>query len=167
MNAQIQARRALERELREALNAGALELFYQPLLNLQENRINACEALLRWRHPERGFISPASSSRSPRDRADTPIGEWVLREACREAATWPGEIKVAVNLSPVQFSSTEPRPSRGVALRTRGSIPSAWNWRSPSRCSSPTATPTSRSYTGCAIWVCASPWTTSGPGTRR
>ncbi|RUP17416.1 EAL domain-containing protein [Methylobacterium sp.] len=104
MNAQIQARRALERDLRAALSAGALELYYQPLLNLQENRINACEALLRWRHPERGFVSPAEFIPIAEETGlIVPIGEWVLREACREAATWPGEIKVAVNLSPVQF----------------------------------------------------------------
>ena len=124
MNAQIQARRALERELREALNAGALELFYQPLLNLQENRINACEALLRWRHPERGFISPAEFIPIAEETGlITPIGEWVLREACREAATWPGEIKVAVNLSPVQFRQQSLVPAVVSALANAGLDP--------------------------------------------
>jgi diguanylate cyclase (GGDEF)-like protein/PAS domain S-box-containing protein len=124
MNARIQARRSLERELRAALSAGALELFYQPLLNLQENRINACEALLRWRHPERGFIPPAEFIPIAEETGlITPIGEWVLREACREAATWPNEIKVAVNLSPVQFRQQSLVPSVVSALANAGLDP--------------------------------------------
>ena len=125
MNARIQARRTLERELREALNTGALELFYQPLLNLRENRINACEALLRWRHPERGFVSPAEFIPIAEETGlIAPIGEWVLREACREAATWPGEIKVAVNLSPVQFRQQSLVPAVVSALANAGLDPS-------------------------------------------
>ena len=124
MNARVQARRALERALREALNTGALELYYQPLMNLRENRIIACEALLRWRHPERGFISPAEFIPIAEETGlIAPIGEWVLREACREASTWPGEIKVAVNLSPLQFRQPGLVPAVVSALANAGLDP--------------------------------------------
>ncbi len=106
MDRSIQARRSLEMALRKAYSRGEFELFYQPLLCLNSNRVTGCEALLRWRSPERGLISPADFIPVAEEIGlIVPIGEWVLREACREAATWPGDIKVAVNLSPVQFRS--------------------------------------------------------------
>jgi diguanylate cyclase (GGDEF)-like protein/PAS domain S-box-containing protein len=108
MNDRAQGRRAIERDLRQAFTTGSLELFYQPLLNLREGRVSACEALLRWRHPERGFVSPAEFIPIAEETGlITPIGEWVLRRACLDAAAWPDEIKVAVNLSPVQFRQSE------------------------------------------------------------
>jgi diguanylate cyclase (GGDEF)-like protein/PAS domain S-box-containing protein len=108
MNDRAQARREIEQDLRQAFTAGNLELFYQPLLNLQENRVSACEALLRWRHPERGFVSPGEFIPIAEETGlIIPIGEWVLRRACLDAASWPDGIKVAVNLSPVQFRQRE------------------------------------------------------------
>ena len=124
MNARIQARRALERELRQAFTAGSLELYYQPLLNIRENRVRACEVLLRWHHPEQGFISPATFIPIAEETGlIAPIGEWVLRQACLEAATWPGEIKVAVNLSPIQFRTRGLVPAVVSALAASGLSP--------------------------------------------
>jgi diguanylate cyclase (GGDEF)-like protein len=106
MNTRLKARRAMEGDLRKALSTGEFVLHYQPLLNLETDQIAACEALLRWEHPELGRVSPADFI--PVAEATgiiVQIGEWVLREACREATTWPDELKVAVNLSVVQFKS--------------------------------------------------------------
>ncbi len=106
MNTRMQMRRELERDLRKALKSYNFQLEYQPLLDLATNEVSGCEALLRWNHPERGRISPAAFI--PVAEATgliVPIGEWALREACAEAATWPGEAMIAVNLSAVQFRS--------------------------------------------------------------
>jgi diguanylate cyclase (GGDEF)-like protein/PAS domain S-box-containing protein len=106
MEAQVQARRQLELDLRQAIADGALEVYYQPCLSLQDNRITGCEALLRWRHPERGMISPAAFIPIAEETGlINQLGEWVLTTACAEAATWPDDIKLAVNVSPVQFKS--------------------------------------------------------------
>ena len=79
-------------------------LLFQPLLNLEDNRVCSFEALLRWEHPELGSMHPAQFIPSPRRSGlIVPIGEWVLREACAAAAGWPGDVGVSVNLSPVQF----------------------------------------------------------------
>jgi diguanylate cyclase (GGDEF)-like protein len=104
MNARAQARRVLELDLRQALSAGQLEPFYQPLFNLAAGAISGFEALLRWRHPERGMISPADFIPLAEEIGlIVPLGEWLLRHTCTEAAHWPGEPKLAVNLSAVQF----------------------------------------------------------------
>jgi diguanylate cyclase (GGDEF)-like protein/PAS domain S-box-containing protein len=104
MDATIKARRALENSLREALMDGQFTLHYQPILNLDENRIPCCEALIRWKHPERGMISPGEFIPVAEEMGlIVAIGEWVLRRACADAATWPGNTKVAVNLSPIQM----------------------------------------------------------------
>jgi diguanylate cyclase (GGDEF)-like protein len=104
MDASIKARRSLENELRKALIEGEFTLHYQPILNLNENRISTCEALIRWQHPERGMVSPADFIPVAEDIGlIIPIGEWVLRKACADAASWPKDIKVAVNLSPIQM----------------------------------------------------------------
>jgi len=104
MNEQIQARRAIEVDLREALGRGEFEVFYQPLFNLHTQLVSAFEALLRWRHPDRGLISPAEFIPLAEELGlIAPIGEWVTAQACRDAVTWPEHVKVAVNLSPVQF----------------------------------------------------------------
>ncbi len=106
MNERMKARHELERDLRKALVGGEFELFYQPLVNVQDNEISAFEALLRWRHPERGMISPSEFiSVAEEIGVIIPLGEWVLRTACAEAATWPDDIKIAVNLSPAQLTS--------------------------------------------------------------
>jgi diguanylate cyclase (GGDEF)-like protein len=106
MDAQVRARRILEMDLRQAIAYGGLEVYYQPCVSIQDNRITGCEALLRWRHSERGMISPAEFIPIAEDTGlINQIGEWVLATACAEAATWPDDIKLAVNVSPVQFRS--------------------------------------------------------------
>jgi len=106
MDRRIQARRALELDLRKAFANGEFELFYQPLINLNTNAISGFEALLRWRHPERGMVGPGEFIPLAEEIGlIVPLGEWVLRQACTEAVQWPGELKVAVNLSSAQFRS--------------------------------------------------------------
>ena len=106
MDAAIQERRTIEVGLRLALARGELRLVYQPLLNLENNRITGLEALLRWDHPERGTVAPDQFIPVAEETGlIIPIGEWVLREACKTAASWPEEITVAVNLSPIQFKN--------------------------------------------------------------
>jgi diguanylate cyclase (GGDEF)-like protein len=104
MDADMQARRLLEMDLRGALARNEFELFYQPLVDPHTAALNGFEALLRWRHPERGLVSPAEFIPLAEEIGlISPIGAWVLKQACCEAAGWPGHLSVAVNLSPVQF----------------------------------------------------------------
>jgi diguanylate cyclase (GGDEF)-like protein/PAS domain S-box-containing protein len=104
MDARLQARRILESELRAALSRNEFELFYQPEIDAKTNEVSGIEALLRWRHPQRGMVSPAEFIPLAEEIGLIfPLGEWVLREACEEATRWPAHIKVAVNLSPLQF----------------------------------------------------------------
>ena len=106
MDARLQARRQLEQDLREAVAAEAFELHYQPIYDLAAERIGGFEALLRWNHPVRGPVSPATFIPVAEEMGlITPLGEWVLRKACAEAARWPDGLKIAVNVSAVQFSS--------------------------------------------------------------
>ena len=100
----LQERLALEVGLRRALTLGEFELVFQPLFSLLENRVCCLEALLRWRHPERGVVLPDEIIPVAEETGlIVPIGEWVLRQACLEAAKWPSNVRVAVNLSPIQF----------------------------------------------------------------
>ncbi|HYS91390.1 MAG TPA: EAL domain-containing protein [Bradyrhizobium sp.] len=106
MDARVRARRILEMDLRQAISDGAFEVHYQPCVNLRDNKITGCEALLRWRHSERGMISPAEFIPIAEETGlINQLGEWVLATACAEATTWPDHIKLAVNVSPVQFKS--------------------------------------------------------------
>ncbi|MDR3483628.1 MAG: EAL domain-containing protein [Bradyrhizobium sp.] len=106
MEAQVRARHVLEVDLRQAIADGALEVYYQPCVSLRDNRITGCEALLRWRHSERGMISPAEFIPIAEETGlINQLGEWVLMTACAEATTWPDDIRLAVNVSPVQFKS--------------------------------------------------------------
>ena len=104
LNERAQQRRQLESDLRVALEHGDFELHYQPLFDLEHNRICSFEALLRWRHSDRGWISPAEFIPVAEDSGLlVPIGAWAIREACAQAARWPKHIRVGVNVSPVQF----------------------------------------------------------------
>ena len=104
LNQRAQERRQVESDLRLALERGELELHYQPLFDLEQNRICSFEALLRWNHPKRGLISPVDFIPIAEDTGlIVPIGAWVVREACAQAARWPEQIRIAVNVSPVQF----------------------------------------------------------------
>ncbi|HLZ06863.1 MAG TPA: EAL domain-containing protein [Bradyrhizobium sp.] len=106
MDRQAQKRRDMELDLRRAFVNGEFELHYQPLVDVATDRISGFESLLRWRHPDKGMISPAEFIPVAEDIGlIVSIGEWVLREACSEAVKWPAGVKVAVNLSPVQFRS--------------------------------------------------------------
>ncbi|WP_246215985.1 putative bifunctional diguanylate cyclase/phosphodiesterase [Microvirga makkahensis] len=106
MDNRLQAKQVMEQDLRQAFVEGQLDLHYQPIISLLEGRITGCEALLRWRHPVHGHIPPAEFVPLAEDIGlIEPIGEWVLHRACREAATWPEGIRVAINLSPAQFNS--------------------------------------------------------------
>jgi diguanylate cyclase (GGDEF)-like protein len=106
MDAQMQMRRLLELDLRQALHAGQFELFFQPVVDLRAGMATGLEALLRWRHPERGLVSPGDFIPLAEDTGlIVPIGEWVLHQACATAMSWPGDQCVAVNLSPAQFKS--------------------------------------------------------------
>ncbi|BAU92818.1 diguanylate cyclase [Methylorubrum populi] len=104
MDETLRERLGLERELREALAQNRFELHYQPLVDLSDNRITGVEALVRWRHPERGLVSPAVFIPLAEETGlIVSIGEWVLRQACRDAAAWHDGISVAVNVSPLQL----------------------------------------------------------------
>ena len=104
MDAAVAERNGLERELRGAIERGALSLNYQPILGAPDGGAVGFEALLRWTAPERGSIPPVTFIPIAEETGlIVPIGAWVLREACREAAGWAGDLSVAVNVSPVQF----------------------------------------------------------------
>jgi diguanylate cyclase (GGDEF)-like protein len=104
MDARVRARRTLELDLRQAMAEGEFEIEYQPIVSLRSGAVSGCEALLRWRHPERGMIPPAAFIPVAEDIGlISQLGEWVLASACIEAASWPDNIRLAVNVSPVQF----------------------------------------------------------------
>jgi diguanylate cyclase (GGDEF)-like protein len=104
MDAMMQERRVLEVGLRAALERNESEIFYQPLVNLKSRQVSGFEALLRWRHPPRGLVSPADFIPLAEEIGlIVPIGRWVLEQACVDAMKWPDQVKLAVNLSPVQF----------------------------------------------------------------
>jgi predicted signal transduction protein with EAL and GGDEF domain len=105
MDARMQARLTLETDLRRALAAEEFEVFFQPIVDARSRRVSCLEALLRWRHPERGLVAPDAFLALAEDIGlMVPLGEWVLNRACAEAVTWAGCPRVAVNLSPAQFA---------------------------------------------------------------
>jgi diguanylate cyclase (GGDEF)-like protein/PAS domain S-box-containing protein len=121
MDARMKVRRALEMDLRKALPAGEFNLHYQPLVSTQTGRITGFEALLRWAHPERGNVPPNDFIPLSEDIGlIVPIGEWVLREACREAMNWPEPLSVAVNISAVQFKNQKLTAVVASALANSG-----------------------------------------------
>ena len=104
MSVRAYQRRMLEADLRRALENRELELFYQPQIDIASNQICGFEALLRWRHQEHGLIQPLDFIGVAEEIGlIVPIGDWVLRQACAQAAAWPTTVRIAVNLSPVQF----------------------------------------------------------------
>jgi diguanylate cyclase (GGDEF)-like protein len=106
MDARMQARRRLELELRQAVEEEQFELYYQPVIDLDRDEVMSFEALLRWRHPERGLVMPGEFIPFAEEIGlIIPMGAWVLRRACCDAVAWPDRITVAVNLSPVQFKN--------------------------------------------------------------
>jgi diguanylate cyclase (GGDEF)-like protein len=120
MDATQQARQSVEAELRSAVKNNEFELYYQPIVNTRSGTINCFEALIRWRHPTRGLVVPDDFIGIAEDTGlIQPIGEFVLKTACLEAAAWPPHVKVAVNLSPVQFKG------RGLVALVRNALKDA------------------------------------------
>ena len=121
MDELVRARRKMENDLRTALAEQQFELHFQPIVSVTDKRVNSFEALLRWRHPERGDVSPSEFIPVAEESGFiVPIGEWVLQQACREAAKWPAHIKVAVNVSPVQLRAPGILHAISEAIRTAG-----------------------------------------------
>ncbi len=124
MQQEVQSRRELELDLRAALSRGQLEVQYQPLKDAVTTDTVGYEALLRWHHPERGMVSPATFIPIAEETGQIlPIGAWVLREALNEAANWPEDISVSVNLSPAQMRDEGLVNTIVGALATSGVAP--------------------------------------------
>jgi diguanylate cyclase (GGDEF)-like protein len=121
MDARVKARRVLEMDLRQAIAEGGLEVHYQPFVGLRDGKVTGCEALLRWRHPERGMIPPSEFIPVAEETGlITELGNWVLATACAEAVTWPDQIRLAVNVSPIQFKDDSFALKVVAALATTG-----------------------------------------------
>jgi EAL domain-containing protein (putative c-di-GMP-specific phosphodiesterase class I) len=124
MEKEAKLRRELEADMRTALVEGGFEIHYQPLVDLRSDEVTGCEALVRWRHPVRGMVSPAEFIPVAEETGlIEEIGQWVLRTACTEAATWPAHVRVAVNVSPVQFKSEALSLKVATALAESGLDP--------------------------------------------
>ncbi|HTW29543.1 MAG TPA: EAL domain-containing protein [Acetobacteraceae bacterium] len=124
MDARLQARRLLELDLRRALRVGEFELHYQPLMDLASNRVSGFEALVRWRHPERGLIPPSDFIPLAEEIGlIEPLGHWVLVQACQDAAKWPGDVRIAVNVAAAQFKGSGLVPAVEEALAASGLAP--------------------------------------------
>ncbi|WP_285711600.1 putative bifunctional diguanylate cyclase/phosphodiesterase [Erythrobacter oryzae] len=118
-------RRQLELDLRAAIKDGGFELNFQPLYSLREKRLTGFEALIRWNHATRGRVKPIEFITLAEETGlIIPIGEWVLREACHQASTWPEDVSVAVNVSPKQFASSGIAATVLSALSASGLAPS-------------------------------------------
>jgi diguanylate cyclase (GGDEF)-like protein len=121
MDERARARRRLELELRQALSDGGLEVYYQPVVNLKDGKVSSCEALLRWRHPVHGMISPAEFIPVAEETGlIDQLGLWVLNTACAEARQWPEHVRIAVNVSPVQFRTRTLALNVAAALAASG-----------------------------------------------
>jgi diguanylate cyclase (GGDEF)-like protein len=124
MDARLQERRTLELELRKALTKGEFELHYQPLVNIETERVVGFEALIRWNHPKGEIVSPdAFIPLAEETGLIVPLGEWVLRQACSEAVRWGDLLHVAINVSPVQFRNQNLVPAVLNALASSGLRP--------------------------------------------
>ncbi|MCB2047720.1 MAG: EAL domain-containing protein [Novosphingobium sp.] len=106
LHADAEERRQLEQDLRDAMVNGDLELHYQPVVSTTTEKITGFEALLRWNHPQLGYLSPARFIPVAEESGlVTQIGEWALRAACEQLSKWPESVRIAVNVSPLQFAS--------------------------------------------------------------
>jgi predicted signal transduction protein with EAL and GGDEF domain len=124
MDRKLQERRQLEADLREAIAGDQFTLFYQPLVNVRTGAIACMEALVRWHHPRRGLLAPADFIELAENSGQiVQVGEWVLHRACADAAAWADGIKVAVNLSPVQFRNRNLVGAVTAAIRASGLDP--------------------------------------------
>jgi diguanylate cyclase (GGDEF)-like protein len=124
MDEQMQTRRVMEQDLRKALAAGEFELYYQPVVSLESNEISGFEALIRWNHPEKGLVAPATFIPLAEEIGFiVPLGEWVIRQACITAAQWPDHLQVAVNISAAQFRGSGLMQVIMNALATSGLHP--------------------------------------------
>ena len=168
MDKRLQSRRALELDLRKAIANGEFEIYYQPILYLQTGKVSGFEALVRWNHPERGMISPGDFIPLAEETGlILPLGEWVLRTACTQAAKWPQPVGVAVNLSAMQFKGRNLVQLTLNALAASGLPRRGSTSRSPSPCCCRTRPTRSRSCISFARSACGFRWTISAPAIRR
>lgn len=124
MSNRVQSRHSLEQDLRSALDNGELELFYQPLVCVGTKALNGFEALMRWRHPKRGFVSPAEFIPLAEETGlIVPLGAWALRQACAQATSWPKHLRIAVNVSAVQLRQRNYVETVVLALGSTGLAP--------------------------------------------
>jgi diguanylate cyclase (GGDEF)-like protein len=120
----LRERHQLEADLRFALSKQELVLHYQPIINVKTNEVSSFEALMRWFHPQRGLISPADFIPTAEQTGlIVPMGEWALRQACKDAASWPEPVSVTVNLSSVQFEHGDLVAATKAALQQSGLAP--------------------------------------------
>ncbi|WP_338245548.1 EAL domain-containing protein [Aurantiacibacter hainanensis] len=125
LHAQAEARSQLEEDLRDAISNGQLELYYQPAVSTATEKITGFEALMRWQHPVKGWISPEDFIAAGEDTGlIQQMGEWALRQACDDLAKWPREVSVAVNVSPLQFANPQLPKIVASALASSGVNPS-------------------------------------------
>ena len=169
MDASAKARLALEQDLRQALADGGFEIHYQPLVDLRSDRVTGCEALVRWRHPERGMISPAEFIPVAEDTGlIVELGEWVLRTACAEAAHWPDHVRLArQRLAGAAQGADAVAEDRERARRLRPAGQPARTRDHRGRADPRRRRPRSPSCTRCARSACASRSTISAPAIRR
>jgi EAL domain-containing protein (putative c-di-GMP-specific phosphodiesterase class I) len=121
MDAAAQRRRSIENDLRHALERGEFQSVYQPVVELASGRVSGFEALLRWRHPSRGMVSPVEFIPVAEEMGlIVPIGAWMLRRACADAAAWPDGVRVAVNVSAIQFRDPNLVATVATALADSG-----------------------------------------------
>lgn len=124
MDAQLHERRELEIDLRRALALKQFQLAYQPFVDLETDKVIGFEALLRWNHPTRGNVPPLNFIGVAEENGlIIKIGEWVLTTACMAAASWPGDLVVAVNVSPLQFKADTLLEKVSSALARSGLAP--------------------------------------------